>query len=74
MDEEKLKKIKAKIAYFRKIGQNQKADQLENKIIKADAKKELREEVGPTKVGGAIQKIKKVFKKPTKDEEENEKK
>lgn len=58
MDEEKLKKLQAKIAYFRKIGQNQRADQIENKITKKKAKEEYKEEKGPSKVGKIIKKVK----------------
>ena len=58
MDEDKLKDLLAKIKYFRKIGKEKKAMQLEAKIKKIKAKAELKEEVGPTKVGQFIKKVK----------------
>ena len=57
MDEEKLKKIRARIKYLRKIGKNQKADQLANKITKVNAKKEYKKERGKTGVGSFIKKV-----------------
>lgn len=67
MDEKKLQRIKEKIAYFRKIGENQKADQLENKIKKAIAKKDFKENRTKTKAGEFISKIKKKVVKAAED-------
>ena len=59
MDEEKLKKLKLRIAYLRKIGKEGKAMNLEKKISDKKAKKEYKDERGPTGVGKIIKKIKK---------------
>lgn len=67
MDEKKLQRIKEKIAYFREIGENQKADQLENKIKKVIAKKNFKENRTKTKAGKIIQNIKKKVVKTAED-------
>tara|TARA_R110002050_G_scaffold193543_1_gene328558 strand:- start:5603 stop:5857 length:255 start_codon:yes stop_codon:yes gene_type:complete len=59
MDEEKLKKLKLRIAYLRKIGKEGKAMNLEKKISDNKAKEEYKKERGPTGVGKIIKKIKK---------------
>lgn len=67
MDEKKLQRIKEKIAYFREIGENQKADQLENKIKKVIAKKNFKENRTKTKAGKILQNIKKKVVKTAED-------
>lgn len=59
MDEEKIKRLREKIAYLRKMGKEGKAMNLERKIKEAKIKKDYRETRTPSKVGSVLRKIKK---------------
>lgn len=59
MDEEKIKRLREKIAYLRKMGKEGKAMNLERKIEQAKIKKDYRENRTPSKVGKVLRKIKK---------------
>ena len=59
MDEEKIKRLKEKIAYLRKMGNEEKAMNLERRIKQAAIKKEYKETRTPSKVGKVLRKIKK---------------
>jgi hypothetical protein len=59
MDEEKIKRLREKIAYLRKMGKEGKAMNLERRIEQAAIKKEYKENRKPSKVGNVLRKIKK---------------
>jgi len=59
MDEEKIKRLREKIAYLRKMGKEGKAMNLERKIKQAKIKQDYRENRTPSKVGKVLRKIKK---------------
>jgi len=59
MDEEKIKRLREKIAYLRKMGKEGKAMNLERKIEQAAIKKDYKANRTPSKVGKVLRKIKK---------------
>ena len=59
MDEEKIKRLREKIAYLRKMGKEGKAMNLERKIKQAKIKQDYMENRTPSKVGKVLRKIKK---------------
>ena len=59
MDEEKIKRLREKIAYLRKMGKEGRAMNLERKIEQAAIKKDYKENRTPSKVGKVLRKIKK---------------
>jgi len=59
MDEEKIKRLREKIAYLRKMGKEGKAMNLERRIKQAAIKKDFKENRTPSKVGKVLRKIKK---------------
>ena len=59
MDEEKIKRLREKIAYLRKMGNEEKAMNLERRIKQSAIKKEFRKNRTPSKVGKVLRKIKK---------------
>ena len=59
MDEEKIKRLREKIAYLRKMGKEGRAMNLERKIEQAQIKKDYKENRTPSKVGKVLRKIKK---------------
>jgi hypothetical protein len=62
MDEEKIKRLKEKIAQLRKLGKENKAMNLEKKIQKKAIKKDFKQNKTRTNTGQKIQDIKKKVK------------
>ena len=56
MDEEKIKRLKEKIAYLRKMGKEDKAMNLERRIKQSKIKKDYRENRTPSKIGKILRK------------------
>lgn len=71
MDEEKIKRMREKIAYLREIGNENKAMNLERRIENAQAKKEFKENRTPSKVGKFIKKVKAKVVEKAKNVKEN---
>jgi len=59
MDEEKIKRLKEKIAYLRKMGKEDKAMNLERRIKQSKIRKDYRENRTPSKIGKILRKAKK---------------
>lgn len=62
MDEEKIKRLKEKIAKLRKLGREEKAMNLERRLKNRSIKKNHKQTKTRTKIGDKIQEIKKDVK------------
>ena len=62
MDEEKIKRLKERIAQLRKLGKENKAMNLEKKLKKKAIKKDFKQNKTRTKTGEKFQAIKKKVK------------